>query len=132
MSGVIIFMELPSEICNIINEYAKPVCRLDWKKTPSPSCIAIYKSDYYRDYRTDIIFRNYLKWGRIAEDVDEDTTWDYWCYWRGVIITEKHRIYGRGMRENGVNRNYTTNMAGWWYDYLICCNLFDNEKWTKY
>ena len=55
-----VIMYLPSEIVEIINEYAKPVCRLDWKK-PSPSCIAIYKSDYYRDYRSDIIFRNYLR-----------------------------------------------------------------------
>mgnify|MGYP001429364480 CR=1 FL=1 len=132
MSGVITFMELPSEICNIINEYAKPVCRLDWKKTPSPSCIAIYKSDYYRDYRSDIIFSNYLRWGRDVEYIDEDTTWDYWCYWRGVIITEKQRKYGKGFRENGVNRDYTTREAGWWYDHLICCNLFDNEKWVKY
>ena len=125
-------MELPSEICNIINEYAKPVCRIDWKQNPSPSCIAIYKSDYYRDYRTDIIFKNYLRYGRDVEYIDEDTTWDYWCYWRGVIITEKQRKYGKGFRENGVNRDYTTREAGWWYDHLICCNLFDNEKWAQY
>jgi len=127
-------MELPSEICNIINEYAKPVCRLDWKKTPSPSCIAIYKSDYYRDYRSDIIFRNYLKWGRIAEDVDEDTTWDYWCYWRGVIITEEHRMQGPSYAERGVNRDYCKSHSGWLWCWAFdtCRNDILHEKWVKY
>ena len=125
-----VIMNLPIEICHIINEYAKPVTRADWKKTPSPSCIAIYKSDYYRDYRIDIIFRNYLKWGRDVEDVDEDTTWDYWCYWRGVIITEEHRMQGPSYAERGVNREYTRWEAGWW-----CCwreYHLSNEKWIKY
>ena len=49
--------------------------------------------------------------GRDVEYIDEDTTWDYWCYWRGVIITEKQRKYGKGFRENGVNRDYTTREA---------------------
>ena len=123
-------MELPSDICNIINEYAKPVCRTDWKINPSPSCLAIYKSDYYRDYRTDILVTNYLKYGRDFEIIDEDTTWDYWCYWRGVIKTEEHRKLGPSYAERGVNRDYTTNQAGWgccWREYYL-----SNEKWVKY
>ena len=125
-----VIMNLPIEICHIINEYAKPVTRADWKKNPSPSCLAIYKSDYYRDYRSDIIFKNYLKWGRDVEDVDEDTTWDYWCYWRGVIKTEEHRIQGPSYAERGVNREYTRWEAGWWCNYV----KYDlsNEKWIKY
>ena len=121
-------MELPSDICNIINEYAKPVCRIDSKINPSPSCIAIYKSDYYRDYRTDIIFGNYLRYGRDAEYIDEDTPWDDWCYWRGVIITELHRKLGPSYAERGVNRDYTRLHAGWW---MLPCYLSD-EKWAKY
>ena len=125
-----VIMNLPIEICHIINEYAKPVCRTDWKQNPSPSCIAIYKSDYYRDYRTDIIFKNYLRYGRDVEYIDEDTTWDYWCYWRGVIITEEHRMQGPSYAERGVNREYTRWEAGWWCCWRECFTL--DEKWIKY
>ena len=44
-----------------INEYTKPICRVDWRENLSPSCLAIYKSDYYRDYRCDILFKSYLR-----------------------------------------------------------------------
>ncbi len=128
--------ELPQEIGTIINEYAKPLCRLDWKKNPSPSCIAIYKSDYFRDYRCDILINHFLKYGRDREEIDEDTTWEYWCYWRGVIKTEDHRKNGHFAAERGVNIDYCFNSGKWNelmnYNCAVRNKIILYEKWINY
>ena len=125
----------PSDLVKEINEYTKPICRVDWRENPSPSCLAIYKSDYYRDYRCDILFKSYLRYGRDREDIDEDTTWDYWCYWRGVLKTEEHKKNGPSSAERGVNRDYCKNNSGWWRDIWDRRRIRVgtlNENWTNY
>ena len=48
---------LPSDVCNIVNEYAKPFgIRLDWRTQPTPSCLAISRS-----YKWNIFSKKYLK-----------------------------------------------------------------------
>lgn len=47
--------ELPPEIQRLINEYAKPLCRLNWRRSITPSCTALYESNEYRDYRCDVL-----------------------------------------------------------------------------
>ena len=115
--------------------YTNPICRLDWRENPSPSCLVIYKSDYYRDYRCDILFKSYLKYGRDREDIDEDTTWDYWCYWRGVLKSEEHKNNGSSSAERGVNRDYCKKYSGWWRDIWDRRRIRVgtlNENWTNY
>ena len=47
--------ELPPEIQRLINEYAKPLCRPNWRRSITPSCTALHWSNEYRDYRYDVL-----------------------------------------------------------------------------
>ena len=48
---------LPSDVCNIVNEYAKPFgIRLDWRTQPTPSCLAISRSHKWQNFS-----KKYLK-----------------------------------------------------------------------
>lgn len=92
---------LPHEIESIVKAFAKPFgIRLDWRTQPTPSCMAIYRSNEWRDYRTDVI-RNGLMGAcaydpsiiaEIIEDVgnpelaNENTTWETWCRWNGILF----------------------------------------------
>ena len=49
-------MHLPADVEKLVKEFASPFgIRLNWRKNPSPSCMAIYRSTEFRDYRTDIV-----------------------------------------------------------------------------
>lgn len=49
-------MHLPVDIEILVKEYAAPFgIRLNWREDPTPSCLAIYHSTEFRDYRTDIV-----------------------------------------------------------------------------
>ena len=42
---------LPSEVCDIINDYAKPIgIRLDWRSQPTHSCLAILASHKWNKF----------------------------------------------------------------------------------
>ena len=74
-------MELPEEIVDIIKQFSKP---LGMKPRPTPSCIAIYRSDVFRDYRCECLNDTVHLFGHRE-------TWADWLFWKCMF---KVQIYG--------------------------------------
>ena len=99
---------LPEDIGSMINEYAKPIGRLDWREKPSPSCLAIQSSDEFRDYRTAVVCGG--KMG--MENVTPATSWDDWCYWNAVITRPRY-VSINDMVRTGINPDYYNSDPAW-------------------
>ena len=84
-------MELPEEIVDIIKQFSKP---LGMKPRPTPSCIAIYRSDIFRDYRCECLAdwttSNWCS-SSFAPMTVRRGTWVDWLFWKCMF---KVQIYG--------------------------------------
>ena len=122
---------LPLEVSNIVNEYAKPIgIRLDWRDQPTPSCLAIYRSHEWRDYRTDVIAGNLIHRNSPQFNID-----DYYkienLYGTGGIIgsfASELELYEHGDEELVIANDKTT-----WYEWCYFNGiLFEYELHHEY
>ena len=97
---------LPVELGAMVNDYAKPIgLRVNWRREKSPSCIAIHKSDEFRDFRTTVICGGSMG----MEDVCSDTTWDEWCYWNAILMRPRYVSIDEMIR-TGIDPDYVPGM----------------------
>ena len=135
-------MELPKEIVDIIKQFSKP---LGMKPRPTPSCIAIYRSDEFRDYRTETLDTDRLLYLHRE-------SWKDWLFWKCMLKVEVYgqesfrrwnyvndsRPYSKSIYPDeyewireGMEINYWTTDIGKWKEYIEFVDVED-EKWVRW
>ena len=140
--------ELPPEIQRLINEFAKPLCRLNWRRSITPSCTALYESNEYSDYRCDVhciligqdrlmgLAADAAAFGSFEETLEyieeqfdltrndflvtENTTWYQWCCHNGILLDDFVRKCIVGDEEEDIE-----GMGN--YNNLLQWHVIDNE-----
>ena len=80
---------LPDVLLLVIMEYLGPSSRSNWRTIPSPGAIAMYRSDLYRDYRTDSGYSLYGGRPPLLP-MYEVETWKEWLFWKCMLKVECH------------------------------------------